>query len=88
MAMPEISRFFGVVITMYFNDHNPPHFHARYDDFRAAIAIDTLKVLDGQLPTRVLGLVLEWAEMHRAELMSNWTSLAKSGALNRIDPLI
>lgn len=85
--MPEISRFFGVVITMYFVGHNPPHFHARYEDLRAAISIDTLAVLEGQLPQRVLGLVLEWAEMHRAELMANWTSLEKSGTFNSIAPL-
>jgi hypothetical protein len=48
--MPEISRFLGIVITMYFNDHEPPHFHVRYGELRATFSIDALQVLDGQLP--------------------------------------
>ena len=55
--MPEISRFLGIVITMYFNDHEPPHFHVRYAEYRATFAIDALELLEGQLPPRVLGLV-------------------------------
>ena len=86
--MPEISRFLGIVITMYFNDHNPPHFHVRYEEFRAAIAIATLEIRDGELPRRVFELVVEWAEMHQAELIDNWTSLGKSGTFNRVAPLI
>lgn len=62
--MPEISRFLGIVITMYFNDHNPPHFHVRYEDFRAIVGIDSLELREGQLPPHVPGLVMEWAEMH------------------------
>ena len=58
--MPEISRFLGIVITMYFNDHNPPHFHVRYEDFRALVGIEPLELGEGQLPPRVLGLVMEW----------------------------
>lgn len=58
--MPEISRFLGIIITMYFNEHNPPHFHARYGDHRAEIAIETLSIIAGRLPPRVLGLVMEW----------------------------
>ena len=57
--MPEISRFFGIVITMYFDEHNPPHFHARYGSDRAAIEIATLQVREGRLPSRALGLVIE-----------------------------
>ena len=57
--MPEISRFFGIVITMYFNDHGPPHFHARYNEFRAIVAIEPVELRDGRLPPRVLGLVTE-----------------------------
>ena len=56
--MPEISRFLGIVITMYFNDHNPPHFHARYEEYRALIGLEPLEIREGQLPPRVLGLVL------------------------------
>ena len=59
--MPEISRFFGIVILMFYNDHSPPHFHARYGEHRATIAIEPLAVLTGLLPPRALGLVMEWA---------------------------
>jgi hypothetical protein len=86
--MPEISRFLGIVITMYFNDHNPPHFHVRYSEMRATISIHTLEVTAGELPARVLGLVSEWATIHRAELLENWTQLASSGTLKRIEPLV
>lgn len=66
--MPELSRFYGVQIKMYYDDHNPPHFHARYGGDEALIAIDTLEVIAGTLPSRALGLVYEWAGQHRAEL--------------------
>lgn len=85
--MPEISRFLGIVITMYFNDHDPPHFHVRYGDRRATFGIEALQVLDGRLPPRVLGLVTEWAELHRLELRRNWTLLATEGKFRRIEPL-
>ena len=68
--MPEISRFFGIVITMYYDEHNPPHFHARYGSDRAAIEIATLRVREGRLPSRALGLVVEWASEHQEELMA------------------
>lgn len=60
--MPEISRFLGIVIYMYFNDHNPPHFHVKYNEYRAVISIDKFSILEGYLPARVLGLAVEWAE--------------------------
>jgi hypothetical protein len=87
-AMPEICRFLGVVITMYFNDHNPPHFHARYEDFRAIIAIDSLELREGTPPPRVLGFVMEWAKLHQAELSASWTMLAEKGMFDRIPPLV
>jgi Domain of unknown function (DUF4160) len=86
--VPEISRFLGIVITMYFNDHEPPHFHVRYAEHRATFAIDALELLDGQLPPRVLGLVTEWAALHRFELRRNWTLLAIEGKVRRIAPLV
>ena len=86
--MPEISRFLGIVITMYFNDHNPPHFHARYEGFRAIVGIDPLELRDGELPPRVLALVLEWAEMHQPEPVKNWTALAETGTFREIAPLV
>ena len=86
--MPEISHFLGIVIMMYFNDHNPPHFHAKYNDYRAAISILDLSVLEGKLPPRILGLVMEWADLHREDLMNNWNSLKATGYYNKIQPLI
>jgi hypothetical protein len=67
--MPEISRFFGIVIYIYFREHNPPHFHAVYGETEALIEIKTLGILTGSLPPRALGLVTEWATMHQNELM-------------------
>ena len=85
--MPEICRFFGIVITMNFDDHAPPQFHARYGEFKASIAISRLALIKGNLPPRVLGLVLEWAALRRAELLANWTAASSGGTLKRIKPL-
>jgi hypothetical protein len=82
--MPEICRFLGIVISMYFNEHNPPHFHVRYNDYRAVMDIRTLNVLDGLLPARVRGLVEEWAELHRQELLTMWDSKE----FHKIQPLV
>jgi len=71
--MPEISRFLGIIIAMYYNDHAPPHFHAKYGDHEAVIAIDNGEVVEGRLPRRVLGLVQEWREFHIIELAEDWT---------------
>jgi hypothetical protein len=70
--VPTISRFFGVVIAMYFDDHGPPHFHARHADGEAKIRIDTLELIESTLGRRQLRLVLAWAELHRDELAENW----------------
>lgn len=70
--MPALSVFFGIVITMYWREHNPPHFHASYGETEALVSIETLEVLRGSLPRRALAMVLEWAAEHRAELMENW----------------
>ena len=85
--MPEICRFFGIIITMYYNDHLPPHFHARYGHDRASIGIDSLRVLDGALPPRAFGLVMEWAAAHKSELMNDWLLAQAHSPLNPIDPL-
>lgn len=85
--MPEISRFFGVVIAMHYNDHAPPHFHARYGAERAAVAIRGLVVTDGWLPSRVLGLVVEWAAQHRDELLAHWSRAVRELPLVPIAPL-
>jgi hypothetical protein len=85
--MPEISRFFGIVITMYYNDHAPPHFHARYSGQKALMAIETFTLLQGHLSPRVLGLVVEWAAQHRAELLADWDLAVHQQPLNPIQPL-
>ncbi len=85
--MPEISRFLGVVIKMFYDDHNPPHFHAEYGDDLALIEIDTLLVFSGRLPPRVLGLVIEWAALHRDELRADWDLARAHRDLQRIPPL-
>ncbi len=66
--MPEISRFFGIIIKMFYDDHNPPHFHALYGEFEVLIDINTLAVFAGHLPPRALGLVVEWANLHQKEI--------------------
>lgn len=70
--MPEICRFLGIRISMYFNEHNPPHFHVKYNEYRATMNINTLNVVDGYLPSKVRGLVQEWAENHQIELLKMW----------------
>lgn len=85
--MPEISRFFGIVIKMYFNDHLPPHFHAEYGEYVAELSIETLEILRGYLPQRALGLVLEWAVFHRGELRANWAQARAQNPLSPIKPL-
>lgn len=85
--MPEISRFYGIIIAMFYEDHNPPHFHARYNGAQAVIKIDDFTVLEGFLPPRALGLVVEWAARHRTELMNNWESMVKTQPLGKIAPL-
>lgn len=85
--MPEISRFFGLVIKMYFDDHNPPHFHAEYADAQALIDIRDLSVFAGRLPPRALGLVVEWATLHQEELLENWRRAHSEEKLQKIEPL-
>jgi hypothetical protein len=85
--MPTISRFYGLTITMYFDDHGPPHFHARAAGHSAKVAVDTLEVLANNLPQRELRLVLAWAEMHAEELRENWHRAREGATLNEIEPL-
>lgn len=87
--MPEISRFLGIIIRMFFvgAEHNPPHFHAYYGNTSAIFAIDTLEVLKGDLPPRIKGLVVEWAEIHKEELKKNW-ELLKKDKFQKIKPLV
>lgn len=85
--MHQISSFFGILIFMYYDDHNPPHFHALYNEFKAQIRISDLVVIDGKLPPRTMGLVVEWASMHQKELTENWKRSQKMQPLLKIKPL-
>ncbi len=85
--MPRISSFYGIVITMYFYDHEPPHFHAQYAEHHAVIAIDGGAVLVGELPSRALKLVSEWANLHRPELQADWSRAKDGDTPEPIDPL-
>ena len=82
--MPEICRFLGIVISMYFDEHNPPHFHVRYNDYRAIISINDLNQLEGNLPARVRGLVVEWAELNQQELLAMW----HTKEFQKLEPLV
>jgi hypothetical protein len=88
--MPVLSRFYGVVVAMYWREphhRGRPHFHARYGDDEASIALEPLAVLAGSLPPRALGLVMEWAALHQEELRENWERVARGEAIAPIDPL-
>jgi hypothetical protein len=86
--MPEISRFYGIIIKMFFFDHLPPHFHAEYGEFKAKFAIENGEMIEGKLPRRAVGLVQDWIELHREELMNNYTEAQKqSGLIRKIEPL-
>ena len=85
--MPEISRFLGIVIAMFYDDHNPPHFHARYGAYKVEIDIRTLAVLAGRFPPKALGLVMEWASLHQSELMQDWELARQQAELKKIAPL-
>jgi hypothetical protein len=85
--MPTISTFYGILIQMYWNDHAPPHFHALYAEEEVLIDINTLAVLQGHFSRRVLGLVMEWAHQHRAELMEDWELCVRKQLPTKIRPL-
>lgn len=85
--MPEISRFFGMIVFMYWDEHNPPHFHVKYGGQQAAINIHTLEVIEGKLDRRAIELVLDWAELHQKELLENWDKCALKQKPNKIEPL-
>ena len=85
--MPEISRFYGIVIKIYFSDHSPPHFHAEYGSEEALLNVETLTVIAGNLPSRALSLVREWASLHRDELRVAWDRAKSLQPLGKIAPL-
>jgi len=84
--MPEISRFYGLIILMNFKDHNPPHFHVWYGDFKAIITIEDGTV-KGEMPQRALKMIFEWSEIHRDELIADWNLAQKGDELFKIEPL-
>lgn len=84
--MPEISRFLGIVIYVYYDEHNPPHFHAEYGEYAVSIEIQT-GIINGDFPKRALKAVLEWCDLYREELMEDWKLASKGLPLNKIKPL-
>ena len=86
--MPEISLFYGIRITMYWNEHNPPHFHVEYADYKATVLIQESVVNRGYLPSKQLKLVLAWCEIHKDDLMQNWELSRQSKPMKSIDPLV
>ena len=85
--MPKISEFFGIAIYIYYREHMPPHFHAIYSGNEAQISIEGLNAIVGSLPSRVLGLVVEWASMHKQELLHVWNQAIAHEVLDKIEPL-
>jgi hypothetical protein len=85
--VPTICRFFGIVIRMYLEDHAPPHFHATYGGFEASIRIEPVGVMRRELPPRALGLVMEWARIHRQALLADWDLASRFEPLDPIPPL-
>ena len=84
--MPEISRFYGILIKMYFNEHNPPHFHAEYQGYKAVISIEK-GIIEGKMPKTALKLIIEWLDIHKEELLINWKKIEEKKPLNKIEPL-
>ena len=85
--MPEISRFLGIVIAMYYNDHAPPHFHARYGDSEIRVNIENGDIMSGNFPKRAENLVLEWYKLHKEDLLNDWQLAEERKPLNKIEPL-
>ena len=85
--MPEICRFLGIVISMYFDEHNPPHFHVYYNEYKAIIDIRTCEIIDGEIPSRQTKLALAWAELHQDELMADWNLVMNGEEPFKIQPL-
>ncbi len=85
--MPEVSRFFGIIIRMYFDDHPPPHFHAIYGGREVLVGIEPIVILSGKLPRRAESMVVEWAARYQRELIENWRRLNNDESVQKIDPL-
>jgi hypothetical protein len=81
--MPEITRFYGIIIKLFFADHPPPHFHAIYGDYNALINLETLEIIEGDLPNRATKMVIEWAKIYQSELLKMWNTQE----FNKLPPL-
>ena len=84
--MPEISRFLGIIISMYYDEHNPPHFHAKYGNYEVTIEIES-GIVKGEFPKRAMRAVLEWLDLYKEELLQDWELAVKRKPLNKIKPL-
>lgn len=84
--MPEISRFYGILILMLYSDHNPPHFHAKYGEYEVTVDIET-GIVTGSMPKRALSLILEWYEIHIDELKEMWKLAESRSPLKKVPPL-
>jgi hypothetical protein len=85
--MPKICQFFGIMIYIHFRDHLPPHFHAQYGEFEGIVGVNPVRLLQGDLPPRVLGLVIEWATLYSEELSNAWEAVSNRRMPNKIPPL-
>jgi len=85
--MPRISEFYGIIISMYFREHNPPHFHAEYNEYEATICINDFRLIAGNLPPKALSITIEWASLHKKELLENWQLAQNHQPLKKIKPL-
>ncbi len=85
--MPTISSFYGILIRMFFDDHDPAHFHVEYAEYKAVVAIESLNVIRGRLPRRAQELVLEWARLHQQDLMEDWELCRSKQSPKKINPL-
>jgi len=84
--MPVVSKFLGIVIMMYFNEHNPPHFHAKYGEYKIIVYLEN-GIIEGKFPKRALKIVLEWYELHKDELLEDWELCASRQQPKPISPL-
>ena len=87
LLVQKMCRFYGIVIAMFYSEHNPPHFHARYGKDKVAVEIRSLRILEGGLPPRALGFVMEWASQHQDELLADWEEARNDRPPTRIAPL-
>lgn len=85
--MPRISSFYGIIVWMYWKDHNPPHIHATYQDFEILINLNDFSIYAGYIPSRAFGLLMEWTSLHHQELLENWELMKLSLPLKNIEPL-